>query len=232
MNCCHHCLECPHDKMCINNVPIFRNLSESDKRKIVEKAIHRTYAKGEIIFSPDDIISNLFVVNQGRIKITKISTDGREQVMRILTVGDFFGELSLFSEEQVNSTAIAMENSEICIIRGQDIKNTIISNPEIAIKFLEAFAERMQETEEMVEKMGIYDIEQRIVKTLLYDVPSKNNEIHLPFSKADFASIIGTTRETLSRKLTKFQKNGWIKLKGQRHITILNYDALEDILYK
>jgi CRP/FNR family transcriptional regulator len=223
-------LNCNHG--CIHNVSIFKNLSINEKVQIMDRAITKKYQKGEMIFSTLDSAANLWVINQGKVKLTKISPEGKEQIIRILYKGEFLGELSLFSDEKMTTNAFALENSEICVIRGKDIINLIHSKPDIAVKFLAAYTKRIKEAEAMIENIGIYDIEQRIIKTLLEELTPNNDEITLPFSKSDFASIIGTTRETLSRKLAKFQDLGIIKLKGQRQIIILDKNQLENILYK
>jgi len=218
---------------CINNVPIFKFLTVEEKQMILETSITKSYQKGEMIFSTLDSSNNFWVVNTGKVKLSMISFEGKEQVIRILTQGEFLGDLSLFSHEQMNSNAFALQNSEICIIRGDDVKKIIKKNPEIAIKFLEVYSQRIKKAEETIEQIGLYDVEHRIAKTLLQEYNnSSNKEITLPYSKADFASIIGTTRETLSRKLAKFQKNEWIKLSGQREIIILDPSSLEKLLYK
>lgn len=227
MNCLHN-----HDCnfSCIDKVPIFKELSTTEKQAIMEKTYTKKLEKDEMIFSPLDKSSNLWIINYGKVKLTKIAPDGREQIIRILKSSDFLGELSLFNNETMTNNAFALEKSEICIINGSDIKSLINSNPNMAIKFLETYTKRIRETEALIEKIGIYNVEKRIVKTLLEDIGEENNLISLPFSKSDFASIIGTTRETLSRKLSKFQSNGWIELIGQRKIKILDKSKLEDLL--
>jgi len=228
---CNHAVDCGYS--CIHNVPVFRHLSIEEKQKFLDTSITKTYNKGEMIFSTLDISANLWVINTGKVKLSKISPEGKEQILRILDKGDFLGDLSLFSNEQMNSNAFALQKTEICIISGQDIKTIIRKNPEIAIKFLEVYSKRIKASEEMIEQIGIYDIEQRIAITLLQEKTlSSNNDILLPYSKTDFASMIGTTRETLSRKLSKFQNNGWIKLSGQRNIVLLDPISLEKIIYR
>lgn len=223
--CCHH------EHSCIHNVPIFSVLSKDEQDQILQTSITKTFLKGERIFSTVDSSANLWVVNTGKVKVSKLSHEGKEQVIRILQQGDFLGDLTLFSNKKMNSDAFALQKSEICIINGDRLKRIIHQNPDIAIKFLEVYSKRVQKAEEMIEQIGIYDIEQRIIKTLLDEVNhSSNNEFTLPFSKSDFASMIGTTRETLSRKLAKFQDHGWIELNGQRDIRILNKQMLQDIL--
>jgi len=185
----------------------------------------KRFKKGEIIFTPGDSFDDLFVVNKGMVKISKVSSLGKEQILRILKPGDFMGELALFSKSILNNTAEALEQTEICIIQGNKIRQLLIQNPEMAIKFLQKYTERIEETEELIEQIGLRDVEQRIANYLLIEIENNqiinNNgkyEITLPVSKGDLAALIGTTQETLSRKLSLFQDNGWINLKGQRII--------------
>ena len=202
----------------------------------MESSSHKKYKKGEIIFTPGDYFDYLFVVNRGRVKVSKISAMGKEQILRILEPGDFMGELSLFNNKVLTNSAEAIETAEICIIKSDKIRELIIEKPEIAIKFLQKYTESIEESEELIELIGLRDVEQRIANYLITEVEknnikNKNNEyeINLPVSKGVLASMIGTTQETLSRKLTVFQDSGWIKLTGQRKIVITDIESLRDI---
>ncbi|WP_326907335.1 Crp/Fnr family transcriptional regulator [Sedimentibacter sp. MB31-C6] len=234
MKTCNSCNN--HGHYCIDNIPIFHELTPEEKKDIMDSSSHKKYRKGDIIFTPGDSFDNLFVVNSGMVKISKISILGKEQILRILEPGDFMGELSLFSKTILNNTAEALQPTEICIIRGTRIKELLLQKPEISLKFLQRYTERIEESEELIEQIGLRDVEQRIANYLLLEIEkneieNKNNEyeITLPVSKGDLASLIGTSQETLSRKLSFFQDNGWIKLKGQRNITVTDIVSLENI---
>lgn len=232
-----NCTSCScQGHLCIDNVPIFHDLTQEEKESVMDASTHKKYKKGEIIFTPGDSFDSLFVVNKGIIKIYKISALGKEQILRILESGDFMGELSLFSKTILNNNAEALESSEICIIKGETIRELLLKKPEIAIKFLQKYTERIEESEELIEQIGLRDVEQRIANYLLLEIEKnaiedKNNEyeITLPVSKKDLAALIGTSQETLSRKLSIFQDNGWIKLKGQRKIIVTDMESLQQL---
>lgn len=230
------CTHCGDQHYCIDNVPIFHDLLPDEKESILNSSNHKNYKKGEIIFTPGGSFDDLFVVNKGTVKISKISALGKEQILRLLKPGDFMGELSLFSRSIHSNTAEALENTEICIIQGRKIRELLLQKPEIALKFLQKYAEKIEESEELIEQIGLRDVEQRIANYLLLEIEKSQimntkgeYEITLPVTKGDLASLIGTTQETLSRKLSLFQDNGWIKLKGQRIISIIDIDSLEDL---
>jgi CRP/FNR family transcriptional regulator len=206
------------------------------KQDILDSSNHKTYKKGEIIFNAGDYFDYLFIVIKGRVKLSKISAMGREQILKILEVGDFMGELSLFKDTVMTNFAEALENTEICIIRSEKIREIIMQKPEIAIKFLEKYAERIKHSEEIIEQIGLRDVEQRIANYLIAEVEknnikNRNNEyiINLPITKSVLSSILGTTKETLSRKLTLLQDEGLIRMEGQRKIIITDIEGLRDM---
>ncbi|HQB63619.1 MAG TPA: Crp/Fnr family transcriptional regulator, partial [Sedimentibacter sp.] len=223
-NCNGH--SCSHG-YCIDNIPIFVDLPFEVKQSIMESSDHKVYKKGEMIFSPGDCFDYLFVVNKGRVKLSKISVMGKEQILKILEVGDFAGELALFKDTVMTNFAEAMEKTEICIIKNEKIHEIIVQRPEIALKFLEKYTERIQQSEEIIEQIGLREVEQRIANYLVSEVEKnnikgKNKEyvINLPVTKSVLSSMLGTTKETLSRKLSLVQDGGLIRLEGQRKIII------------
>jgi CRP/FNR family transcriptional regulator len=169
------------------------------------------------------------------VKVSRFSPSGKEQIVRILNPGDFTGELSLFSHTVLTDTAEALETTEICLIQGKVINDLMLRTPLIAIKFLEKYTERIEMAEDKLEQLTLYDVEQRIAKTLLAMLHDQqkddlgNNVLMLPVSKKDLAVMIGTTQESLSRKLALFQEQGLIKLVGQRQIIIVDETGLTQL---
>lgn len=226
---------CNHN-YCIDNIPIFADLPMEVKQSIMDSSNHKNYNKGEIIFTPGDYFDYLFIVNKGRVKLSKISAMGKEQILKILEVGDFIGELSLFKNSVLTNSAEAMEKTEICIIKSEKVREIIMERPEIALKFLEKYTERIRHSEEIIEQISLRDVEQRIASYLISEVEknnikNKNNEytINLTVSKGVLASMLGTTQETLSRKLSVLQEEGFIRLEGQRKIVITDMESINDI---
>lgn len=222
--------------LCINNVPILDILSPEEKIEVMNASVSKKYKKGEVIFSPGHSSANLWIVHRGSVKISRFSPAGKEQIVRILSPGDFTGELSLFSHTILTNTAEALEPTEICLIQGKVIRDLMLVAPQIAIKFLEKYTERIEMAEDKLEQLTLYDVEQRIAKVLLEMLHDQQNDhlednvLILPVSKKDLAVMIGTTQESLSRKLALFQEQGWIKLVGQRQITIVEQARLEQLI--
>jgi CRP-like cAMP-binding protein len=227
---CNHC-SCGQDvkeKLCIARVPIFNNLTFEEMMEIASLTKHREYKKGETIYLVGEKLASLYVINEGKVKISKISETGKEQIIRILGPGEFMGELSLFSHFPINHNAEALEPTKICVIEGQKIKNIINSRLSIAAKIIEELSKRLQNAENLIESLGLHDVEQRVAGYLL-QLADDGGQINLSISKKDLAAHMGMSQETLSRRLSVFQEMGLIKQIGQRKINILDKDGLQAI---
>ena len=220
--------------LCMSKVPIFNHLTEEEMQEVAAVTRHQRFRKGEMIFLAEDELEQLFVLHTGKVKITRISEAGKEQVLRILEPGDFMGETALFTHTPLSSNAEAMEATEICLVKGSEFRKLLLKYPDIALKVLEEFSRKTEQTEQLVEQIGLHDTGQRVAAILVQlaeeQEPGGSQSIHLSVSKKDLASQIGTTRETLSRKLSAFQKQGLIEMEGQRTVRILNRTGLQAIL--
>lgn len=227
MSC--HCQDSKRGKLCIESVPIFSSLTWDEMLEIASIKRSKKYKKGEMIYVAGEEDEKLLVVHKGKVKITRFSHTGKEQVIRILERGDFMGELSLFVKTPRLDNAEALEETSVCIIDGRELRKLMNKYPSITFKILEELSSRLGKAENLIEHLGIHDVETRIIETIL-DLANENNEVILNISKGDLASHIGMSQETLSRKLSYFQDSGWIKLVGHRKIIILEEDRLRKLI--
>lgn len=226
--CSHH-----HDggknnhQACVTLVPIFNHLEADQLNEIMEVVHGVSYKKGEFLYHPGDESDALYIVNRGKIKIYRLSESGKEQIIRILHTGDFTGELALFQQSVHEAYAEAITDAEICRIRRDDLQNFLLKYPTISLKILKEFANRLEGSEKQTTRFATEKVETRIALFLAeYVDEEEENIVTLPMSKKDLASYLGTTPETLSRKLTEFEEQGLIKQEGQRKIKINDLDAL------
>ncbi|HHU91438.1 MAG TPA: Crp/Fnr family transcriptional regulator [Clostridiaceae bacterium] len=222
---CHHCNT--HHKSCVSIVPIFNHLEDQQMDEIVQTIKPGKYKKGEIIYRAGDESDSLYIVNKGRIRIFRLSESGKEQLVRILTTGDFTGELALFSESTHESYAQAMEDTEVCMINRRDLQDFLIRYPSISLKILSEFSRRLEKSEVQTTRVSTEKVETRIAQYLAECVENnKSMEFLLPMSKKDLASYLGTTPETISRKLAELEDAGYIAQKTSRKIVVLDLDGL------
>lgn len=217
------------DKTCIEIVPIFNTLTYDEMMEVARITVARSYKKGEMVYMAGDRGEKLFVIHKGKVKISRLSHTGKEQVIRILEPGDFMGELSLFVHGPLTDNAEVLEDTTVCIIDGEKLKNLMAKYPTIAFKVLEELSSRLERAENLIEHLGVHDVETRIVEMLL-DLANDEGEVVLNMSKRDLASHIGMSQETLSRKLSYFQELGWIKQIGHRKIVILDEESLRNLI--
>lgn len=225
MNCTCNLNE---EKSCVERVPIFSNLNKEEMREITSLIGHKEFKKGELIYMAGQNGGSLYVINSGKIKITRISSSGKEQVIRILEAGEFMGELSIFKSSPLMDNAEALTETIMCIIDEKDLKDILKKYPLISFKIMEELSERLERAESLIQNINLSSVEKRLADILL-ELVDKDGKIDLKMSKKDLASQIGMSSETLSRKLSAFQELGIIKLIGQRKINILNLSALEEI---
>lgn len=216
------------DKNCIEIVPIFSNLTNEEMLEIASITTDRTYEKGEMIYMAGDSSVNMYVIHKGKVKITRLTESGKEQVIRILGPGEFMGELTLFSNSPMTDNGEAIEKVTLCMISGEKLKALMERYPSITFKIMEELTTRLEKAENTIENISLHSVERRIAENLL-SLSEDEDQIKLSMSKADWASQLGMSGETLSRKLSAFQELGIIKLVGHRGIEIIKREVLEGI---
>lgn len=228
-NCCGNCKR----GLCAKDISIFSSLDSGELTEIIEKMNHKKLNKNDIVFLEGEKAKTLYFLNVGKIKIYKYTKDGKEQILHILSEGDFFGELNLLKESKYRFNAKAMEESKICTLSKENFKEILLGKPEIAIKILEIMGERLSEVENLAQNLATNDIDARIA-FLLKDLSDKYGEeneenvvINLPLTREDMASYVGVTRETISRKLKKFEEEGIIKIVGTKKIVVMDKEELK-----
>lgn len=213
---------------CIELVPIFQSLTVEEMWEIAQITREITVEKGQQIYAMGDKVDSLFVIHVGLVKIYRLSSSGKEQVIRVLRPGDFMGELSLFSHSTMGDYAETLETSTMCVIEGAKLTTLMGKYPTIAFKILEELSQRLEKTEQLLQDITHTSVEKRLAQTLL-DLSAGTNQIELEMSKRDLASQIGMTQETLSRRLSALQEGGFIEQSGHRQIQIINRQGLEGI---
>lgn len=222
---CHHCTD--HDDYCISLVPIFNHLEEKQMDEVMALIHSKSYKKGEDIYQTGNASDALYIVRRGRVKIYRISESGKEQILRILNPGDFTGELALFNESVHDAFASALVDTDICMIKRNDLQNLLLKYPNISMKILSELSHRLAQSETQTTR-ATERVELRIALFLVESIDhnGKSDVITLPMSKKDLASYLGTTPETISRKLLEFEDAGMIKQLSNKSIKIIDVDGL------
>lgn len=223
-------MECQHHshKSCVSLVPIFNHLEPEQMDEIMSAARSISINKGKLVYQAGEQSDSLYIVNNGKIKIYRLSESGKEQLLRILAPGEFTGEHALFNEGVHENFAEAMVDTQICYIKRSDLQTLLLKYPSISLKILSEFSKRLEQSEKQTVRFATEKVETRLALFLAECLDSgvQKTEITLPMSKKDLASYLGTTPETISRKLADLEMSGLIKQKSNKKIEILDLDEL------
>lgn len=222
-----HDANCEHiASLCVSRVPIFKHLPYDELAIIADKAAMRVYERGEFVHRAGEPSDKLFIVHTGQVKVYRLSESGKEQLVRILRPGDFAGE-NLFSSAAQDSYAEVTQASEICTIYQADMQELLRQYPDISLHILAELCRRLDLSEKQTATIATASINARLADYLVEQAELMNSDTYeLPMSRRDLASYLGTTPETVSRRLGEFEEAAWIVQTGQRQIKILDLDVL------
>lgn len=210
--------------------PIFRGLSEDSMIQIRKIAKDKFYDKGRIVFSEGDDGDGFYVVAGGRVKVFKISAEGKEHILHIYGPGNPFGEVPVFSGQKFPANAQTLIKSHLLFFPRQSFVDLISQNPSLAMNLLAVLSKRLREFTVQIENLSLKEVPGRLASHLIYLSNEQKNpaNVLLPFSKGELASLLGTIPETLSRILNKMNSLGLIEVNG-RSITLLDIHGIEDL---
>jgi len=214
----------------IASIPLFESLSRKHLGELSMIVVDQIFKKGQEIFSEGEDGTGFYVVVSGRVKIYKVSWEGREQILHIFGPGEPFGEVPVFTGQKFPASATAIEESRIFFFPKESFVNLIRREPELALGMLAVLSMRLRRFTQLVEELSLKEVPGRLAAYLLYLSKRNSNslELELDISKTQLASILGTIPETLSRILAKMKKGGLIDVDGSR-IRILDVESLQDI---
>ncbi|HET8588744.1 MAG TPA: Crp/Fnr family transcriptional regulator [Nakamurella sp.] len=215
-----------HRFACVSRVPLFADLSEQDRRRVAEVAVTRRYARGERVHRPGER-SGLRIVHSGRIKVHRIADSGAEQLIRILFPGDFLGESTLLTGRPVDSWAVALEAAEVCTLGRPEVDRLLRERPAVAVRMLGSLSERLDRAEQQLSAVTGESVSRRLAEHLLeLATEAGSSTFRLPSTKRDLASYLGTTPETLSRRLALLRERGLVRLGPGGSVRILDPEGL------
>lgn len=217
----------------LKNVPLFSELGGNEIHALSEVSVVRIVPQDAIILLAEEEGDTLFVIVNGRVKVTVMSEDGREVILSILKAGDIFGEMSLLDGKPRSASVIATDQTELIMLRRSDFLNRLERFPQMASKMLSTLASRLRRTNRQVESLALLNVYGRIAGTLLQLAEdqgvSDDQGLTIPERPIhqEIANMAGTTRETVSRVLNDLERRGYINRDG-RTIVIQNPDRLRD----
>lgn len=204
----------------------FVGLDEGGLKRVLQAARRRRLERQEVCFRQDEPASFLYLLVAGRIKLTQLTPDGRQVLLRFVEPGEVFGGIALFAGEQYPVTSEAAEECELLLWDGPAMQRVIQSEPKVALNVIQHLAYLVKNLQERVRELATERVEQRIARALIRlaaeggDAPAV-----LHITRQDLGELTGTTLYTVSRTLSRWESQGWIE-SGRERITILDRAAL------
>jgi len=215
-------------------VPIFSDLNDDTLEQIAKIGIKKQFKKESVVLLEHETGSALFVIVNGKVKISRVSDDGKEVILTILGESDFFGEMAILDGLTRSANVTAIEDSELFIIQRNDFLELLKMHPEVTISLLQELTQRLRAADMKIKSLSLKDAEGKVATVILQLADDLGRikqgavEIEkLPYQH-DLANMAGTSRETISRTLHSFAKKGLIEIDGSK-LRIPDYERFKEI---
>lgn len=221
------CSKCP-----IKSFNLLNNLTHEELESVSKAKTVVKLKKGENFLQEGHAINGVYCISKGKCKMTKLNTNGKEQIVKFSKQGDVLGHRSILSEEPIGLTATALDDMEVCLIPKEEVLEAIKHNTRFSLQVMKNISHQLSEANTSLSKMAQKSVRERLADILLQledifgiDV---NGNIDVQLTREEIANTIGTATESAIRLISSFKKEGLIELKG-KSIKLLNRTELEHL---
>jgi CRP/FNR family transcriptional regulator len=212
--------------------PFFEGLNTEQLDALADIAVERPFQRGEMIFSEGEEAAGLYAVGEGRVKVFKLSLDGKEQILHMFGPGEVFGEVAVFAGSRFPAYSQAVEKSIILFFPRPRLRELVRSHPDLALGMLGLMSLRLRRFAALIEDLSLKEVPARLAAYLLVladrNDSGREGAVELDVTKTQLAGILGTIPETLSRILGRMARDEVVQVDG-RLVRILDRDRLEEL---
>jgi CRP/FNR family transcriptional regulator, dissimilatory nitrate respiration regulator len=214
----------------IANVPLFKGLPQEQIGELGRIAVTRSVNRGETIFSEGEDATGFYVAVRGRVKIFKVSPEGKEQILHIMGFQEPFGEVPVFSGGHFPASAQAIEEALLVFFPRLAFVELIKSDPSLAMNMLAVLSKRLRQFANLIEELSLKEVPGRLASYLIYlsERSGTGDIVELDIPKTLLAHFLGTIPETISRTLARMTADGLIQVEGRR-IRLVDRKRLEEL---
>lgn len=208
---------------------LFSGLPDEELEKIAAITIPKTFGRGESIFFEGDEGNGFYMVAEGRVKIFKMSLEGKEQILHIFGPGEPFGEVPVFHGQPFPANAMSLVKSKLLFFPRKEFVDLVTENPSLALNLLAMLSLRLRRFANQIESLSLKEVPGRLAAYLVYlaEEQGSTKQVTLDIPKGQLASLLGTIPETLSRIFSKMTDEGLIRVEG-RTIYIDDIEGLQE----
>ena len=199
----------------LRNVPLFSVLPENQLSLLTSMVTRKTFARGTTIISAGGPTDSLFIIISGRLKVMMSDDEGREVILAILGLNEFFGEMSLVDDSPRSASVVAIEACELLSLAKRDFNKCLEDNFEMAMTVMRGLVKRLREADQKIGSLALMDVYGRVARLLLEMSEEVDGErvVVKKLAKQDIAKMIGASREMVSRVMKDLQSRGYIELR-------------------
>src|SRR6266571_1893794 len=202
----------------LSRAPLFEALDEEETKALRAGVVEVELARGDRLFDEGDDGDRLYVVLDGKIKLTRAAADGRENLTSVLGPGEMFGELSLFDPRPRTMGAVAVTDARLAALAHDELRSWLADRPDVAMHLLRALVRRLRRTNDVLSDLVFTDVPGRVAKALL-DLAQRFGtqeegglQVNHDQTQEELAQLVGASRETVNKALADFVARGWIQL--------------------
>ncbi|NNL84406.1 MAG: Crp/Fnr family transcriptional regulator [Myxococcales bacterium] len=211
-------------------IPLFAKISDDDLDDIVSHLIERRYPRNTTIVEEGLAGDYMYIIREGRVKVTKLSEDGREKILEFLEEGSFVGEMALLERAPRSASVKTLTPVRLLALSRTDFVGTLRRSPDLALSVIEVLCSRLRTQNDQASALSFLSVKERtrnLLERLAKD-PAKisGRVITPPLTHQQMADMIGTSRETVTRVVKELKSGGWLTQDGKRYL-IPNDDKFE-----
>ena len=205
-------------------------LNKDELLRMAECKTSYTIKKGEPIFEEGEVTNGIYCIKDGVCKLSKLSDNGKDQIVKLVKPGELLGQRSMISDEPANLSAVALEDMEVCFIPRSEVMQFFTQNNQFSMNVMRTICDDLKGADDHMVNMAQKTVRQRLAETLIYleDTFGKNEDgtLHIQLSREELAGMIGTATESCIRLLSELNKSEYIELTGKK-ITLLDKNKLK-----
>jgi CRP/FNR family cyclic AMP-dependent transcriptional regulator len=211
----------------MHDAPLLRGTPVEAVQELAGAGTIREYRRGTYLFHQHDEAPDVYFLWRGRVEISSTSVTGHRQLHTTLEPPQIFGELGVLGDMRRTATAVAIEDTGVCVIPGEAFLDFLAAHPEASRALMAALARQITEHEALVEDLLFLDLKGRVAKRMLGlvspsldDLPASGVRLPSVVTHADLAALAGGSRENVTRILSEFQRRGFVERDGRRYVLV------------
>ena len=195
-------------------------MSKEELKTVSDSKTTKTIKKGQSLFEEGEKLNGVYCVRSGVSKLSKLSANGKDQIVKLATKGEVLGQRSVIAEESTNLSAVAVSDMEVCFIPKESITHTLQRNPNFTLEVLRHMAHDLKEADDVIVNISQKTVKQRVAEAFLYLKNNfgedKDGFLALTLSREDISNVVGTATESAIRIISEFKKKGLIRTSGKK----------------